>query len=382
MWLALLSGLCLPPLASGHLPQVALANVTVETNGHFSLNLTFDVPPFIFGVTPRQADDTVLNGWLDGSTNDLATGLASAQARFEKKFTVATDHGPGTIDTVIFPTVADMVRYRESPPTPRLPAMLMMAIEGHLPPGSDTVAFQFPPELGDVLGSINLPGQAPAAFAVNSDGSVAPIPLLLPGQTKVAHGLPAAVSLWPVVGQYLRLGFKHILPEGLDHILFVLGLFLLSCRLKPLLWQVTAFTLAHSITLGLALYGVIRLPSSVVEPLIALSIAFVAVENICTPKLQPWRPFVVFGFGLVHGLGFSSVLLSLGLPRPQFLPALLAFNSGVELGQFTVILAAFLCVGWWRERRWYRPAIIVPASALIAVTGIYWTVQRIEVVLH
>jgi hypothetical protein len=172
------------------------------------------------------------------------------------------------------------------------------------------------------------------------------------------------------------LGFKHILPEGTDHILFVLGLFLLSCRLKPLLTQVTAFTVAHSITLGLAMYGVIRLPSTMVEPLIAASIAFVAVENICTPDLKPWRLVVVFCFGLVHGLGFSSVLLSLGLPHRDFLTALVSFNGGVELGQLAVITAAFLAVGWWRKRQWYHHAIVIPSSALIAAVGVFWTIQR------
>ena len=125
------------------------------------------------------------------------------------------------------------------------------------------------------------------------------------------------------------------------------------------------------------MYGVFRLPSAVVEPLIAASIAFVAVENICTPELKPWRPFVVFGFGLIHGLGFSSVLLELGLPRQDFATALFAFNGGVELGQLTVITAAFLAVGWWRNRTWYRRSIVIPASALIAATGLFWTVQRI-----
>jgi hypothetical protein len=125
------------------------------------------------------------------------------------------------------------------------------------------------------------------------------------------------------------------------------------------------------------MYGVIRLSSSVVEPLIAASIAFVAVENICTSELKPWRPFVVFGFGLIHGLGFSSVLLSLGLPRADFLPALVAFNGGVELGQLAVITSAFLGFGWWRHRKWYRQAIVIPASALIAATGLVWTVQRV-----
>ena len=116
-----------------------------------------------------------------------------------------------------------------------------------------------------------------------------------------------------IVRQYLWLGYTHILPKGLDHILFVLGLFLLSAQLKPLLLQVTSFTIAHSITLGLSMYGIVSLPSRIVEPLIALSIAYVAIENLVTRELKPWRIALVFMFGLLHGLGFAGVLRELGL---------------------------------------------------------------------
>ncbi len=145
-----------------------------------------------------------------------------------------------------------------------------------------------------------------------------------------------------IVRQYLWLGYTHILPKGLDHILFVLGIFLLSPRLKPMLLQVTAFTIAHSITLGLSIYGILSLPSRIVEPLIALSIAYVAIENLVTRELKPWRLALVFMFGLLHGLGFAGVLRELGLPREEFLTALLTFNLGVEGGQLTVIAAAWL----------------------------------------
>ena len=142
--------------------------------------------------------------------------------------------------------------------------------------------------------------------------------------------------------------------------------------------QVTAFTVAHSITLGLSIYGVLALPSSIVDPLIALSIAYVAVENILTPHLKPWRTLVVFGFGLLHGLGFAGVLQEVGLPRSQLLPALASFNVGVEFGQLTVIAVAFLAVGvWGRSRSWYRPCVVIPASATIAVVGLFWAVQRV-----
>lgn len=179
------------------------------------------------------------------------------------------------------------------------------------------------------------------------------------------------------VFRYLKVGFIHIIPEGLDHILFVIGLFLLAARFRPLLIQVTCFTLAHTLTLGLSIYGVISLPSSVVEPLIALSIAFVALENVFTSKIRPWRPVLVFLFGLLHGLGFAGVLSEIGLPRDEFLFALVFFNVGVELGQVSVIVAAFVLIGLFRKKEWYRARLTIPLSCIIGLVGLYWTVERI-----
>ena len=183
---------------------------------------------------------------------------------------------------------------------------------------------------------------------------------------------------WQVFAHYIPVGFDHILPKGMDHILFVLGLFFLSTHLRPLLWQITAFTLAHTVTLALGAMGWVTVPASIVEPLIAASITYVAVENIFTSHLSRWRPFVIFGFGLLHGLGFASVLGEFGIPDDQFFPALIAFNIGVEFGQLTVISMAFLAVGlWFRYKPWYRARIAIPASAGIALVGAYWFVERV-----
>ena len=177
---------------------------------------------------------------------------------------------------------------------------------------------------------------------------------------------------------YIPVGFDHILPKGLDHILFVLGLFFLSIYLRPLLWQITAFTLAHTVTLALGAMGWVTVPAGIVEPLIAASIVYVAIENLFMSGLSRWRPFVIFGFGLLHGLGFASVLGEFGIPDDQFFAALIAFNIGVEFGQLTVIAAAFLAVGlWFRHKDWYRARISVPASLLIAAVGAYWFIERV-----
>jgi hypothetical protein len=183
---------------------------------------------------------------------------------------------------------------------------------------------------------------------------------------------------WTTALEYASLGFTHILPKGLDHILFVVGLFLLGTRWRPLFLQVTLFTIAHSVTLGLSMLGIVSLTPSIVEPLIAFSIAYVAVENLFTTELSRWRGGLVFLFGLLHGLGFAGVLGELGMPRGQFGVALAAFNVGVELGQLSVIALAMLAVGWWRlsnlER--YRRWVVVPVSLAIALVGLYWTATR------
>jgi hypothetical protein len=177
---------------------------------------------------------------------------------------------------------------------------------------------------------------------------------------------------------YLKLGYTHILPMGLDHILFVLSLFLLNPKLKPVMWQATAFTVAHSVTLGLAMYHLINPPLAWVEPLISASIVYVAMENIISPQLKPGRIAVVFFFGLVHGLGFAGALGQMGLPPQAYLFSLVAFNLGVELGQLTIILSAwFLIARWMGPKPFYRRRVVVPFSTAIAVVAGVWTIQRI-----
>ncbi|MGD2116818.1 MAG: HupE/UreJ family protein [Chromatiales bacterium] len=181
-----------------------------------------------------------------------------------------------------------------------------------------------------------------------------------------------------VIQEYVMAGFFHILPKGLDHILFILGIFLLSLKLRPLLWQVTMFTIAHTITLALSMTGVISLPARIVEPLIALSIAYIGLENIYHRNLNNSRLVIVFGFGLLHGMGFASMLSDFGMPDEAFATALISFNVGVELGQLALILIGFAAVGFWfRQRDWYRTVIIIPGSALIGLTGLYWTYDRL-----
>jgi hydrogenase/urease accessory protein HupE len=264
-----------------------------------------------------------------------------------------------------------------------VPRVDVLPIDERAQPTAVTVRFtgEIPKRAGPFVWQYRLTFAA-YALALENEGHGAPVRQWLDAdQTSVPFSLARDIlppTRLAVVRQYLVLGYTHIVPNGLDHILFVLGIFLLSTKLKPVLMQVTAFTIAHSITLGLTIYGLVHVSPRVVEPMIALSIAYVAIENLTTSQLKPWRVAIVFAFGLLHGMGFAGVLAELGLPRSEFLPALVSFNVGVEAGQLSVIAAAYLLVAWWAQTKpWYRHRFVMPASAAIAATGIFWTIQRI-----
>lgn len=182
-----------------------------------------------------------------------------------------------------------------------------------------------------------------------------------------------------VILSYMVIGFEHIIPKGLDHILFILGLFLLSTHWRPLLMQVTMFTVAHTITLGLAMNNIIALPANIVEPLIALSIVYVGLENVYIKTLHKSRLFLVFAFGLLHGLGFAGVLADFGMPKNDFAVALISFNIGVEFGQVAVIAMAFIVLRpWFKNEQTYRDLVVIPGSLFISLVSFYWFLERLE----
>lgn len=187
----------------------------------------------------------------------------------------------------------------------------------------------------------------------------------------------SAAPTWREAFRYVVLGVTHIVPYGLDHVLFVAGLVLASRRLKPLLLQLTAFTLAHSLTLALGALEVMAPPAEIVEPLIALSIAVVALENLSKRGVSKHRPLLVAAFGLLHGLGFAGVLADAPLPRSAFLLGLASFNVGVEIGQLVVVAVVLAALFPLRDPVRLRKYAVVPGSALIAAIGLYWSIERV-----
>jgi len=258
----------------------------------------------------------------------------------------------------------------------KVPRISTITITGRLPQSADSIQWYYPAKFGDNAVRVR------QVDAENEQWHWSQWQWLRDDKASEQFSLTEIVarqSAIEVIASYIEIGFAHIVPKGLDHILFILGLFLLSTHWRPLLLQVTMFTVAHTITLGLAMNNIVELPANVVEPLIALSIAYVGVENIVAKELHKSRLLLVFLFGLLHGLGFASVLTDFGMPKNDFVTALISFNVGVELGQIAVIAIAFILLGlWFKNKDKYRKFIVVPGSTFISIIGIYWFLERLE----
>ena len=392
-----------PACALAHEIRPAVVTVTFGATA-FDVEISANLEAMIAGVSPKHSDTSESpNAQTYDALRKLdPPGLDARLREFAPELirgiAIEVD-GARVVSELVdarIPDVGDVKNARIS----------VVHLRGALPPGAKEFRWSMSRELGDNVLRLRDAGGArstavPASSSSSSSSSTSSPPpsSSSPSTAPPSSTEPASASTWlrngewsdpyvigvglrtrgvaEVVAQYIGIGFTHILPKGLDHILFVLGLYLLSMRWKPLLVQVTSFTVAHSITLGLSIYGIFSLPPSIVEPLIALSIAYVAIENVFTSELHSWRPVVVFGFGLLHGMGFAGVLQEIGMPRSEFLTALIAFNVGVELGQLAVITLAFVGTGLWlRNKPWYRTRFVVPVSIAIAAIGLYWTVER------
>lgn len=340
--------------------------VVFQEDGSYRIDVTADLDALALGVSPSTDSQEVADALYAMDPATFAAAVERAQETMLRRIRIRFDDSPVQA-SLEFPD-ADSARLKEMETPSRVGVIARFT--GEVPQGAAEFSFfasrSFGPVYLTILNEATGGGlQYPMEPGARSD------PYRLDGSGDSPMELTGG-AVW----RYIKLGFTHILPLGLDHILFVLGLFLLSDRWKPLLLQISAFTVAHTATLALSIYGVVSLAPSIVEPLIALSIAYVAIENLWTRELKPWRLALVFVFGLLHGLGFAGVLVELGLPSGQALTGLLSFNVGVEFGQLAVVGLAALALGWARKREWYRNRVVIPASLLIAAAGVYWTIER------
>ncbi len=354
----------LPSAAGAHNFTLTDVRLELRADGTYAVDVVCDLDALALGVA-SSADSEALAAEIEALDPDAREELAERLlVLLKRRLRVRFDGQPDAFEV-------SLPERRQPPPEGALPTALGLVarLSGRVPEQAQEVTFfasrSFPP----VRLTVTRAGKAAGpAEMLESGGESWPIPLVGPRST---------ATFAETVHRYLVLGVTHILPGGLDHVLFVLGLALLSPRLGPLLAQVTAFTVAHTLTLALSSYGVVRLSPRVVEPLIALSIVYVAVENVVSPRLRASRLVLVFVFGLLHGLGFAGVLGELGLPEGRRLSALLAFNVGVELGQLAIIAGAVVLLAVWTRLGSRREALVKPASIAIAAMGLFWFVQRL-----
>ena len=361
---SMLIGLALTQIAQAHEVRPTIFTLKFQADRSFTLTADTNLEALIAGIGAEHEDTDdapnadVYNQLRALPADELESRFKDFSSRWIDEIGIEFEGSRAELSagSTRIPAVGDMEVARES----------IIQLTGQIPAGADKFQWAYPEKFGSSVLRIERPDQELQAqfFSAGARSDALDV-----GVAEPRSWIEKSVD-------YGVIGFTHILPKGLDHILFVLGLFLLNANWRPLLVQVTAFTIAHSVTLGLGLYGIVNLPPSIVEPLIALSIVYVAVENIFTNKLHAWRPLIVFAFGLLHGLGFAGILTEIGLPRSDFILGLITFNVGVELGQLSVIAIAFLAVGWFARSENYRGWVTIPASLAISAMGAWWFVER------
>ncbi len=352
------------PGAPAHEFEITPVTVVITGDGGFQADVGLDADALALGLPLETDAERVARGMRDLPSAAFGAAVERARAAVRHDIRIAFDGAPAAFE-VSFPHLGTPAANRADPPTV---LGTLARLHGSVPEGAAAISFRAPTRYKTVSLRLVAPGRAEPLVALLEAGAAGP-PLNLDETSGTGRGRGVLLD-------YLGLGFRHIVPDGLDHILFVLGLFLLSARARPLLYQVTAFTVAHSVTLALSMQGIVSLPERLVETLIALSICWIAVENIATSKLQPWRVALVFCFGLLHGLGFAGALGELGLPEGRFLAALAGFNAGVELGQLAVVGLALALAGRFRHLPGYRRWVTVPCSVAIAAAGAWWSLTR------
>ncbi len=389
-----------------------------------------DALAYALNDTSVRVSDPQMRGLLEGPREELAAALQDGRERFASGFWIEVDGERLAIELAVAPTVEHVDQWRQDSPAMPLPCKGEFVARARLPRDARGIRVRAPEVFDQIILSVSVPGHEVVFMPVAAGEESPTFDVRLAGLDKDAADEDAAdegaadedaaetgdevdgsrdgearegearegearvhtaVASTPplladeddgpswleVAWRYAVLGFHHIVPQGHDHELFILGLFLLNTRVRDVLWQTTAFTIAHTCTLSLATLGLVAAPSWIVEPIIAASIAFIAIENMVTKRVSPWRPAVAFLFGLVHGMGFASGLVEIGMPADQLATAIIGFNVGVEGGHLLILAAAYATLGWWRERTWYRGYVAIPLSAIIAAIAVYWLVERV-----
>jgi len=358
-----------------HTDDINQATLSLTDGDHYQLTVTVDLIHLLKQYLNISGDDEKVMIWLNQqSLSEQKSLLEQLKQLISRQSKIYFDNKATNI--AVFKGLE--LQYLKRILSQQLSATeykTQLQATGSIPENVSAVNIRFSPLLGNVILKVVRPEQEIMSAATLSNSyQTRTVNQQLAGNSQLS------TTALAIAGDYIYQGFVHILPKGLDHILFVLALFLFAKRRSTLLWQISAFTLAHTLTLALGIYGIISLPGDIVEPLIALSIVYVGLENIYRAKnnkTSHTRIPIIFAFGLLHGLGFASVLADVGLPPSQYALSLISFNIGVELGQLTVIALAFISLLPFRAKGWYQTKLVLALNIAIAIVASYWVIERI-----
>ena len=369
--LSLIFSLLVGSLLQAHEVEQHFMRLTLEDD-HLTARLEMDAGYALPEMRSNEDDSRPTGAWFDALSEEQKQRIKTEGAQYLQEVLVLQLNGiPLSTEITFGQWGTEWTQFFEDRPD----TFMRMVWN---------VRYDYRSEKGELELFWNEPNDGPSlALATVSDEREHPLVTVSQGEIYSLAYVDGIDKALPVVTDHgspflswLRQGFLHVIPAGLDHILFILGLFLLSPKLKPLLTQSLVFTLAHSITLGLTVAGKIPFHGNIIEPLIALSIAYVAIENLFIKELKPWRLALIFALGLLHGMGFGSVMSELPMDPSQLIVPIIGFNLGVEFAQVSILLIAVGVTFWWQQKKeyqWFR----IAASLAIAATGLVWTVQRI-----
>ncbi len=367
MTLAALAALLVTTLSQAHEITPTIINAEITADNSFRIQLDTNIEALMVGVgsTHEDTDDSPLAQEYNALRSIPASELESQARSFAEKLPEQLGLIGPSGETLDFDLKLLSISVSENA-DPEIARESVLVYSTPITQKLTGLAVSWPEPLGNFI------------FRLTSGGELRAGLYVMAGEQSDLIEFEATQVQSQGFAEYIVIGFEHIIPLGLDHILFVVGIYLLSQAWRALLWQVSAFTLAHTITLALATLGFVSVSPAIVEPLIALSIAYVAIENLFHQRLNRGRIALIFGFGLLHGLGFAGVLGEIGLSDEAFIPSLIAFNIGVELGQLAVLALMTLLLGFWlgNSKHWER-WVRIPLSLAIGLIGVYWFFERI-----
>lgn len=358
---------------SADVVKPALVEISVYTDERVEIEIRTSVEALLTEINGRFRNTTespnaeAYDRFREMSADDLTVAFRSFHDRLLNGVQLAIDGKavPLQIASVDIPP----------PGYTKVPRASVIYLEGHIPRDALALTWYYPLAFGDQAVRVRQVNEDTNQWHWSAHQWIREDRPTDPFSLTEIFGQPSQIK---VMNTYVEAGFFHIVPQGWDHMLFIMGIFLMTLKLKPLIWQATMFTLAHSMTLTAGVFEWIRLPVAIVEPLIALSIAYVAIENLFLKRMSRFRLPVVFTFGLLHGLGFASMLTDFGLPEGAYIQALLWFNVGVEFGQLAVLFAGYFVLSIWFSREsTFRRWVTLPGSVIIGWIGVSWCYDRI-----